>query len=127
MDVGATALESNDRSWTYGELDEAVERRTVALDSGGLTPGRVVPLVVRQDAESVIDLLAYWRAGVPPAPLNSRLSLSEHKAASIALTGIEASAQVVLWTSGTSGQPRGVAISIEALRPMLALLQSDLG
>jgi O-succinylbenzoic acid--CoA ligase len=116
MDVGATALESNDRSWTYGELDEAVERRTVALDSGGLTPGRVVPLVVRQDAESVIDLLAYWRAGVTPAPLNSRLSLSEHKAASIALTGIEASAQVVLWTSGTSGQPRGVAISIEALR-----------
>ena len=89
MDARATALESDDRSWTYRELDEAVERRAVALDSGGVTPGRVVPLVVRQDAESVIDLLAHWRAGVTPAPLNSRLSSFEREAASSALTGIE--------------------------------------
>ena len=116
MDARATALESDDRSWTYRELDEAVERRAVALSSRGVTPGRVVPLVVRQDAESVIDLLAHWRAGVTPAPLNSRLSPFEREAASSALTGIEVSAQVVLWTSGTGGQPRGVAISIEALQ-----------
>ena len=117
MDAEATALENYDRSWTYRELDEAVERRAVDLHSGGVTPGRVVPLVVRQDAESVIDLLAHWRAGATPAPLNSRLRLAEREAALSALAGIEASAaQVVLWTSGTGGQPRGVAISIEALQ-----------
>ena len=42
MDAEATALESDDRSWTYRELDKAVEQRAVDLHSGGVTRGCVV-------------------------------------------------------------------------------------
>jgi O-succinylbenzoic acid--CoA ligase len=78
--------------------------------------------VVRPGVEAIVELLATWRAGTVPAPLNDRLTVGERETASAALTEAELpeGTQVVLWTSGTSGQPRGVALSFENLRGITA-------
>jgi O-succinylbenzoic acid--CoA ligase len=99
-------------------LDAVVERRARALREGtaalpGSLPGagRIVPRVVRADLDGLVDLLALGRLGVVPAPLNPGLPAAEEARARADLLGRPAGgAQVVLWTSGTSGRPRGVAL-----------------
>jgi O-succinylbenzoic acid--CoA ligase len=111
----AIALVSDEHRWTYAELDRAVTERADTMRAEGLQRGHIVPISVDATAEAVIQLLALWRAGVTPAPLNSRLTEPERDAATAALAGGPSEAQVVLWTSGTGGRPRGVAISFRNL------------
>jgi len=72
-----------------------------------------VVLTVAPTSAAVTELLAHWRVGAVVAPLNSRLSKHERKAAEEALVGAHPppGTQALLWTSGTSGRPRGVALS----------------
>ena len=111
----AIALVSDDTRWTYAELDWAVTERASKLRANGVQAGHIVPVTVEATADSVIHLLALWRAGVTPAPLHSRLTHTERDTASAALAGRSSEAQVVLWTSGTEGRPRGVEISFRSL------------
>lgn len=73
----------------------------------------VAPVVVTPSVDGIAELLALWRAGRVPAPLNARLTPPEIEAARTVLAEAElpADTHVVLWTSGTSGRPRGVALS----------------
>ena len=114
-DAEAVALIGSQRAWTYRELDLAVEGRADALRASGCVAGQVLPLVVDADADSVIELLALWRIGATPAPLNAKLTEPEREAARTALEHAPAGAQAILWTSGTAGRPRGVVISFDAL------------
>ena len=127
--LDALALVGPDRSWTYGELSAAVDARVSAIRERRVTadgsrasvvdePRVAVAVVVTPGADAVVELLAMWRAGVVPAPLNDRLTPAEREAAVDALSDAELpeGAQVVLWTSGTSGRPRGVALSFGNLR-----------
>ncbi len=107
------ALIGPQRVWTYRELDAAVAQRAASLS--GAARGAPVPLVLEPDAEGVLALLAHWRAGLVPAPLNPRLTDAERKAASLVLDRAPAGAHVVVWTSGTEGRPRGVALSWDNL------------
>ncbi len=118
----APALSSLERSWTYRELDLRVDRRVADLGAG---PGALVPVVLESTAEGIVTLLALWRAGAVVAPLNPSLTASERSAAESALVRATSAgqsadavhaAQAVLWTSGTEGRPRGVALSAENLR-----------
>jgi O-succinylbenzoic acid--CoA ligase len=115
-DGGAIALVGAERAWTYAELDDVVTARADALRAGGAIPGRVAPILLQPDAAGVVELLAHWRLGTTLAPLNPRLTEPERSAALAALAGVSVDAQAILWTSGTAGRPRGVAISFEALR-----------
>lgn len=112
----SVALVGVDRAWTYHELDQAVDDRAAMLQANGRRPGETVPCVLHPDPAGVIEILALLRVGATPAPLNPRLTPPEQEAARAALRGAPAGAQAILWTSGTAGQPRGVAIGFDALR-----------
>lgn len=123
----SVAVVSQDGALSYRELAARVESRAEALvseadgpGSVGSGPGRpargsgqVVPFTAETSVTSVIELLALWRAGAVGAPLNARLTDAERDAARRELDGatLPGDTQVVLWTSGTSGRPRGVALS----------------
>lgn len=111
----AVVVHTRERDWTYAELNERVEARAADLDAVGHGPGEVMPVVLDADLEGLVDLLAIWRVGATPAPLSSRLTEPEREAARERLHGVTGGAQAVLWTSGTAGRPRGVALSFEAL------------
>ena len=111
----ALALVGTHRSWTYAALDGDVAERAEELRAQGVEAGRIVPVPVAPTPEDIIHLLALWRVGVTPAPLSSKLTPSEREAAEAALVGEPSDAQAVLWTSGTAGRPRGVALTYENL------------
>ena len=109
-DPDGLALVSPSGSLTRRALDRAVSARAEALASAGAGSGRVLPVVLETDLDGIVTLLAAWRAGAVPAPLNPRLTAPERAVATGALTEAPEGTQVVLWTSGTSGSPRGVAL-----------------
>jgi O-succinylbenzoic acid--CoA ligase len=123
----AVALVSDQGRWTYAELAWVVGERADRMRAEGVQPGMVVPIPLDASAESVITLLALWRAGATPAPLNSRLTKVEHDVATEALQGRPSRAQAVLWTSGTEGRPRGVEISFRNLAESARAAQHRLG
>ncbi len=123
-DPGATALVaalpggpgSGLRALTGAELDGVVSERVEALRADGVRAGRIHPFGVEPDGEGVVELLALWRLGATPAPLNTALTPRELETARHALEGRDGGgAQVVLWTSGTSGAPRGVLLGAEGM------------
>lgn len=91
--------------------------------------GRVTPLVVEPTTASVVDLLSLWRAGSIPAAINRTLAPIERDAARVDLAEAPAvsDAQAVLWTSGTSGRPRGAVLGTDAFRSITKGCVSRLG
>jgi O-succinylbenzoic acid--CoA ligase len=102
-------------SLSWAELDAAVLERSNRLRGG---PGVRTIVTPGTDVATVVELLACWRAGVVPVPLNARLSPAEIEHARRVLEEAELppGTQTVLWTSGTSGRPRGVALSFDNLQ-----------
>ena len=131
-DPNNIALVSGEWTWTVSELGRLVDERVPALVGEGVSRGAVYPLVVETDPEGIATLLACWRLGATAAPLNPRLTPVEQSEARQALSDVEGDSQVILWTSGTSGRPRGVALSddnlmssCEAVAERLELRPSD--
>lgn len=123
----AEALLGGGVRMTYRQLDHAVGERAAALEGA---PGAAHPVECGgTDVATVVELLAAWRAGLVPVPLNARLSEREREDARAALDGAELpeGTQVVLWTSGTSGRPRGVALSAGNLRAITDASAERLG
>lgn len=111
---------SSGTSFTLKEAQRRVERRAGVLAGElkrqGVRPGTVHPIVLDTTLEDITTLLALWHLGVVPAPLNPRLAEREREEARRGLAGVSVDgAQVVLWTSGTSGTPRGVALGFDAM------------
>lgn len=115
--TNAPALYDGMGTLGYGELDGLVSSRAVELRDEGLRPGEYHPLIVTPSRASVIELLAAWRASAVPVPVNPALTAPERDDIRRTLSGARppTGTQVVLWTSGTSGQARGVALSWEAV------------
>ena len=114
-DPRAVVLVSGDGDLSWNELEVRVSARAELLRKAVPTPGSLHPLVIDADTDGVVDLLASWRAGLVPAPLNARLTEAERARAREALTDAPPGCQAVLWTSGTSGRPRGVALGTVGL------------
>lgn len=96
-------------TWSYGELAQRVVERAGRI-APGVTP---VPLVAHATPATIVEILAHWRVGRVVVPLNARLTDDEVARARRSLEGarLPENTQVVLWTSGTAGRPRGVALS----------------
>ena len=116
VDPARVALLWPGGSRTYEELNRSVDERARGLANEGVEAGAVRPVVARSDVDGIITLLATWRCGATVAPLDPTLTRAEGDAARVALQGVTTDAQVILWTSGTAGIPRGVALSFDNLR-----------
>ncbi len=121
------ALVSPERAWSYAELDQVVDRRAAELERDGVGAGVVHAVTLQPDTPGIVTLFALWRLGATPAPLNPRLTESERRHAVETLEGAGPGAQAILWTSGTSGRPRGVALSADNLRASALAAAARLG
>jgi len=110
----AVALVTAEGVLTYGALDEAVSGLAEELARRGVGPGALHAVTVEPDRAGVTELLAAWRAGAAVAPLHPRLSEAEREEALATLAVAPSGAQAVVWTSGTGGRRRGVALSHES-------------
>ncbi|MDF3301352.1 acyl-CoA synthetase [Streptomyces tropicalis] len=68
------AVEYGDRSWTYGELDDAVSRAARVLLDHGLAPGERVAAFGHNSDAYLIAFLACARAGLVHVPVNQSLT-----------------------------------------------------
>jgi acyl-CoA synthetase (AMP-forming)/AMP-acid ligase II len=111
------ALSDTTRVWSFAELDLWVSELAERIrEADRPDAGDLMALVVDPTPEGVAMLLAGTRAGLGVAPLNPRLTEPERAAAMEALADAEPGSYAVLWTSGTSGKPRGVSLSADNLR-----------
>ncbi|HSM03269.1 MAG TPA: AMP-binding protein [Longimicrobiales bacterium] len=101
------------RRWSREELRETVERRAADMAERGLRAGAVHVLDGVPDVETVLELLAVWRLDAVAGLLSPGLTSREWTAAVETLataSDVPAGTAAVLWTSGTAGRPRGVAL-----------------
>ncbi|GAA3044340.1 acyl-CoA synthetase [Streptomyces glomeratus] len=68
------AIQYEDRSWTYAELDDAVSRAARVLRESGLGPGDRVGAYGHNSDAYLIGFLACSRAGLVHVPVNQNLS-----------------------------------------------------
>jgi len=123
------ALTGAERTWSYAELDDWVGVLSQRiLDEDEAQGGEVLALTVEPEPQGVAFLFAAWRAGLTVAPLSPLLSEAEHSRALRALTSLRATeGRAILWTSGTSGSPRGVVLGEAGLRASAAAVARRLG
>ena len=68
-----TAIEAEDRAWTYAELDDLANRFARHCRALGLARGDRVSFVCANDARLVAGYLGAFRAGLVANPINNRL------------------------------------------------------
>ncbi|MFK7989485.1 MAG: class I adenylate-forming enzyme family protein [Sandaracinaceae bacterium] len=92
---------------TYAGLAEAARARVL--------PDGPIVLCPRADRESVLDLLAALDTGRPLALLHPRWTNAERADARARFVRCARPGEVVVFTSGSSGRPKGVRLSQNAL------------
>ena len=115
VDPARVALLWPGGSCTYEELNRRVDARARVLAREGVEARVIRPFVASNDVNGIIPLLATWRCGATLVPLNPKLTRVEADVACTTLERAATGAQVILWTSGTAGTPRGVALSFDNL------------
>jgi len=160
---GKTALIDGERSLTWGELNEAVDRFAVGILARSLQPGDRVGLLLPNSIEFAVAYFGVLRAGLVALPLNTAYTAEElgyqlaDSAARLVVTDAEhvqraagvdtlvagsptwsalldadgtapqpttgaEDLAVLLYTSGTTGRPKGAMLTHRALLANLSQL-----
>jgi O-succinylbenzoic acid--CoA ligase len=118
----AIGLYAEDRRYSFAALAELTRARMDVLAREARAP---FALVAANDVETIVTLYALLELRVPALLLHPRLTAAE-RAAHVAAAGHNAAAlppdaAVVMFTSGTTGRPRG---ALRALVPVLRPLHA---
>ncbi|MFG1670714.1 amino acid adenylation domain-containing protein [Streptomyces sp. Y7] len=146
----ATAVEFDDRSLTYAELDARANRLARYLRARGAAPGRFVAVVLPRSLDLVVTLLAVLKSGAAYLPVDpgypadrvaymlndatpaltltepvGEAELAEFSAAGLDATELrgpvsQAHPAYAIYTSGSTGRPKGVVVTRGALGNFLA-------
>lgn len=140
------AIEAPGESLTYRQLVASVEDTSTHLVARGVRPGQRVLLLGDRASSFVVALLAIWKVGAVPAPVDAThppARLRRYAAAaaadwemaissSIELSrpghtrhGVPSGLSHILFTSGTTGEPAAVAVSTEPIRAMMAWYRNE--
>lgn len=136
----AKALATDSSTWTYAELDGSAERLAAGLLTAGMPPGARVGVMLDRSPEQIATALGVLKAGAAVVPLDPsypqaridamidrvrpfRVISSSAEARTLmqsttttTLPAIDPeSAAYVLFTSGSTGEPKGVAMPHRAL------------
>lgn len=143
LDPTATAVESDQVTLTYGELDRRANRLAHELIGLGVGPGVLVGVELERSAELAVTLLAILKAGGGYVPLDPRLPEARRRLiatdAGLALVVTEVRGEdgpdhrpghrataddvaYVLYTSGSTGTPKGV---VAPHRGLVNLVRSE--
>ncbi len=129
------ALRAGNRQWTYAELDAEADRRAAGFLGRGVDVGDVVPVDAVRGPDWVLDVWALTRIGAawvpidPQQPAERRRRLLEDAmgAAADRCRSSGADLAYLLFTSGTTGHPKGVAVTHAGLTSLVDLQSRTLG
>ncbi len=125
----ATALISGAERLSFKQLAAAVADKRIAI--GKQTRPRIVPLIGANTLDAIVELLAHMEARVPVLLLHPKATAAEHAAEIAAATSasdtLPVEAAVIVFTSGTTGQPRGAVLARSAFVASARASAANLG
>src|SRR5437763_4986780 len=100
-------------AFTFAELQQRVDERRHALD----IDARRVPLLVRNTVDSVVAIHSVWQHHASAVLISDAAPDAEVQRRIAETSGAPASDDelIVVFTSGTTGRPKGAAINARAL------------